>query len=95
MSIALRNYQADICCEIDRLDHPLVPLPTGAGKTVIAAAIIRDAVRPHDLASPDAVLHHVDAVARQRLNDTGDLATGETRVEAEGHTLGVNRGNTR
>jgi hypothetical protein len=43
MSIALRNYQAEICREIDRLDHPLVPLPTGAGKTVIASAIIRTA----------------------------------------------------
>jgi superfamily II DNA or RNA helicase len=26
------------------LDHPLIPLPTGAGKTVIAAALIEDAV---------------------------------------------------
>jgi superfamily II DNA or RNA helicase len=40
----LYDYQLDIIDEIERLEHPLVPLPTGAGKTVIAAASIRAAV---------------------------------------------------
>jgi hypothetical protein len=37
MSIALRNYQAEICREIDRLDHPLVPLPTDELRILQAA----------------------------------------------------------
>jgi superfamily II DNA or RNA helicase len=41
----LRDYQRDIVEQIETLEHPLVPLPTGAGKTIVAAAIIREAVR--------------------------------------------------
>ena len=43
MSITLRDYQVDICDQVQRLDHPLVPLPTGGGKTVIGAEIIKEA----------------------------------------------------
>jgi superfamily II DNA or RNA helicase len=40
----LRDYQIDIIDQVKRLDHPLIPLPTGGGKTVIAAAFIHEAV---------------------------------------------------
>jgi DNA repair protein RadD len=39
----LRDYQIDIINQVSTLDHPLIPLPTGAGKTVIAASIIKEA----------------------------------------------------
>src|SRR5262249_25991387 len=38
----LRDYQVDIIDRVNRLTHPLIPLPTGGGKTVIAAAIIKE-----------------------------------------------------
>jgi len=38
------DYQIDIIDQVNQLDHPLIPLPTGGGKTVIAAAIIKQAV---------------------------------------------------
>lgn len=41
----LRPYQVDIVEQVRKLDRPLIPLPTGGGKTVIAAAIIEEAVR--------------------------------------------------
>jgi len=44
MSITLRDYQADICDQIARLDHPLVPLAVGGGKTVVAAEVVKEAV---------------------------------------------------
>src|SRR5215472_2237209 len=44
MSITLRDYQADICDQISRLDHPLVPLAVGGGKTVVAAEVVKEAV---------------------------------------------------
>ena len=31
----LRDYQRDIIEQVHRLDHPLIPLATGGGKTVI------------------------------------------------------------
>jgi superfamily II DNA or RNA helicase len=37
-------YQADIVDEIERRENPLVPLPTGGGKTVIAGMVIEEAV---------------------------------------------------
>src|SRR5262245_49349052 len=40
----LRDYQIDIIDQVNRLEHPLIPLPTGGGKTVVATAIIKDAV---------------------------------------------------
>src|SRR5215471_14132292 len=40
----LRDYQVDIIDRVNRLTHPLIPLPTGGGKTVVAAAIIKEAV---------------------------------------------------
>ena len=40
----LRDYQIDIIDQVNGLPHPLIPLPTGAGKTVVAAAIIKEAV---------------------------------------------------
>jgi DNA repair protein RadD len=40
--LELRLYQRDIVEQIERLSHPLIPLPTGGGKTVIAALIIRE-----------------------------------------------------
>jgi superfamily II DNA or RNA helicase len=39
----LRDYQTDIIDQVNHLDHPLVPLPTGGGKTIIAAAVIKAA----------------------------------------------------
>jgi superfamily II DNA or RNA helicase len=41
----LRPYQIDIIDQVRLLDRPLIPLPTGGGKTVIAAAIIEEAIR--------------------------------------------------
>jgi DNA repair protein RadD len=41
--LELRPYQRDIVEQVERLSHPLIPLPTGGGKTVIAAHIIREA----------------------------------------------------
>ena len=41
----LRDYQIDIIKEVTASLHPIIPLPTGAGKTVIAAAIINAAVK--------------------------------------------------
>jgi superfamily II DNA or RNA helicase len=41
----LRPYQAEIVEQVRRLEHPIIPLPTGAGKTVIAAAIIEETVQ--------------------------------------------------
>jgi len=40
----LRDYQVEIIDQVEKLDHPLIPLPTGGGKTVIAAAIIQTAI---------------------------------------------------
>jgi DNA repair protein RadD len=40
----LRDYQIDIVEQVERLAHPLIPLPTGGGKTVIAAHIIGEAI---------------------------------------------------
>lgn len=40
----LRDYQLTIVDIVWLLAHPLIPLPTGGGKTVIAAAIIAEAV---------------------------------------------------
>ena len=40
----LRGYQVDVIDQVNGSVNPLIPLPTGAGKTVIAAAIIREAV---------------------------------------------------
>jgi DNA repair protein RadD len=45
----LRPYQRDIIDQVWKLDRPLIPLPTGAGKTVIAAAIIREAIEERGL----------------------------------------------
>ena len=39
--LTLRDYQIDIVDQLDELDHPLVPLPTGAGKTVELAQVTR------------------------------------------------------
>ena len=44
MSLILRDYQTNIVDQVDELDHPLVPLAVGGGKTVVAAAIIKEAV---------------------------------------------------
>jgi superfamily II DNA or RNA helicase len=41
----LRDYQVDIIEQVKHLEHPLIPLPTGGGKTVIASAIIEETVR--------------------------------------------------
>jgi DNA repair protein RadD len=41
---SLRPYQTDIVEQVRKLDRPLIPLPTGGGKTVVAAAIIREAI---------------------------------------------------
>jgi len=38
----LRPYQVDIVEQVKHLEHPLIPLPTGAGKTVVASAIIEE-----------------------------------------------------
>lgn len=40
----LHDYQLDIIDQVSRLAHPLVPLPTGGGKTIIAAHIIAEAI---------------------------------------------------
>jgi superfamily II DNA or RNA helicase len=40
----LRDYQVDIIEQVKRLPHPLIPLATGGGKTVVSAAIIEEAV---------------------------------------------------
>jgi DNA repair protein RadD len=40
----LRDYQIDIIDQVKKFDAPLIPLPTGGGKTVIAAAIIKESV---------------------------------------------------
>jgi superfamily II DNA or RNA helicase len=39
----LRDYQIDIIEQVDASRHPIIPLPTGGGKTVIGAAIIQAA----------------------------------------------------
>jgi hypothetical protein len=41
---ASRSYQIDIVDQEKLLDHPLIPLPTGGSKTIIAAAPVREAV---------------------------------------------------
>jgi DNA repair protein RadD len=57
--LELRPYQQDIVEQIQRLSHPLIPLPTGGGKTVIAAAIIKETI--------DAGLHVLFCVHRREL----------------------------
>src|SRR5215471_9817375 len=42
--IELRPYQIDIIDQVNNIAHPLIPLPTGGGKTIIAARIIKEAV---------------------------------------------------
>jgi superfamily II DNA or RNA helicase len=41
----LRPYQVDIIEQVAKLERPFIPLPTGGGKTVIASAIIEEAIR--------------------------------------------------
>jgi DNA repair protein RadD len=56
----LRPYQADVIAELDRViasgnRRIILVAPTGAGKTVIAAAIIKAAIgekSPNDTAGP-------------------------------------------
>jgi superfamily II DNA or RNA helicase len=50
MSPTLRDYQIDIIAQIGALPHPLVAVPTGGGKTVVAAAIIKEAVNRREYA---------------------------------------------
>jgi hypothetical protein len=41
----LRDCQIDIIKKVTASLHPIIPLPTGSGKTIIAAAVIDDAVK--------------------------------------------------
>jgi DNA repair protein RadD len=45
----LRPYQRQVVADIDDVDQPLIVAPTGAGKTVIACEVIRQAVNKHIL----------------------------------------------
>ena len=65
----LRPYQLDVVDEVKRHDHPLIVAPTGSGKTVIAAELIREAENDHVL----YIAHRRELIhqAKEKLADFG------------------------
>ena len=68
----LRPYQLDVVGEIDRHERPLIVAPTGSGKTIIAAEIVRRSVNKHIL----FIAHRRELIrhARNKLAEFGITA---------------------
>ena len=64
----LRSYQQEIFAEVDQHRRPIIVAPTGSGKTVIAAEIIRRTENRHVLflAHRRELIHQ----ARNKLADS-------------------------
>jgi DNA repair protein RadD len=72
----LRSYQQEIVAEVDQHRRPIIVAPTGSGKTVIAAEIIRRTENRHVLflAHRRELIHQ----ARNKLADLGVRAECQT-----------------
>jgi DNA repair protein RadD len=72
----LRSYQQEIFAEVDQHRRPIIVAPTGSGKTVIAAEIIRRTENRHVLflAHRRELIHQ----ARNKLADFGVRAECQT-----------------
>ena len=81
--LTLRDYQIDIVDQVDELDHPLVPLLTGWGKAVIAAAIIKEAVNPGE--------HELFIVQRRELVHQASAKLLARGVDHDANAIGVSR----
>jgi DNA repair protein RadD len=83
----LRPYQLDVVGEIDRHERPLIVAPTGSGKTIIAAEIVRRSVNKHIL----FIAHRRELIrhARNKLAEFGITAGVILAGEPRSPMLGV------
>jgi DNA repair protein RadD len=83
----LRPYQLDVVGEIDRHERPLIVAPTGSGKTIIAAEIVRRSVNKHVL----FIAHRRELIhqARNKLAEFGITAGVILAGEPRSPMLGI------
>ena len=83
----LRPYQLDVVGEIELHERPLIVAPTGSGKTIIAAEIIRRAANKHIL----FIAHRRELIhqARDKLAEFGITAGVILAGEPRSPMLGI------